>query len=159
MIIKQAVVPASQFVHFFHIAFDNFRNSIVISVCRFLGLEKDVRILSRSPQCRVVRAEAAVTECLQGILIQHSREVVIRLDLDFLDFMRSPEAVKEMQERHAPFDCRQMGDCGQVCRFLYARGCQHSIACLSAGHHVRVVAEDGKRMAPDRTSGNMDDRW
>ena len=77
MIIKQAVVPASQFVHFFHVAFDNFRNSIVIPVRGFLCLEKDVGILSRSPQCWMVRAETAFTERFQCILIQHIREVVI----------------------------------------------------------------------------------
>ena len=157
MIIEETVVPAGQLVHFFHITFDNFRNSIVISVCRFLCLEKDVRILSRSPQCRMVRAEAAVPECFQSILIEQFREVVISLNLDFLDFMRSPETVKEMQERYAPFDGRQMGDRGQIRGFLNAGRSQHRIASLPAGHHIRMVPEDGKRMPPHCPGGNMDD--
>ena len=75
----------------------------------------------------------------------------------FLDFMRSPEAVEEMQERYAPFNRRQMGDRGQIRRFLNAGGSQHGITGLSAGHHVRMVAEDGKRMTTNCPGGDMDD--
>ena len=79
------------------------------------------------------------------------------MDLDFLDFMRSPEAVEEMQERYAPFNRRQMGDRGQIRRFLNAGGSQHGITGLSASHHVRMVAEDGKRMTTNCPGGDMDD--
>ena len=119
IVVESFVVAAGQLVDLVHVVLDDGRQGVVVRVAGFAGLEEDVRVLGRAAQGRVVRATGcAFAESLDGIHVDELGQILVILDFDLLDFVRGAEAVKEMQERDAAFDCGEMGDGCQVDNFL-----------------------------------------
>ncbi len=56
------------------------------------------------------RVEGTLAELFQGLRIYHGFQIVIFPDGDFVQFVGGAKAIKEIQERDAPFQCRQMGN-------------------------------------------------
>ena len=69
--------------------------------------------------------------------------------------MRGAETVKEMEERHARFQCGGMPDAGHVLRLLHRAGRKHGEPGLPAGHHIGVIAENRKAMGCQRARGHV----
>ena len=85
--------------------------------------------------------------------------IVLGVDrVDLLDFMTGAETVEEVQERHGALQGRQMGDQGQVVRFLDGVAGQHRETGLAAGHNVAVIAENVQRVIRQGTGADMEDR-
>ena len=61
--------------------------------------------------------------------------------------MRGAETVEEVDERHAGFQCREVGNAGQVHNLLHGAFSQHGEARLAAGHYILMVAEDAQGVA------------
>ena len=66
--------------------------------------------------------------------------------LDLADLVGGAEAVEEVQEGHARFKGRGVGDQGEVHGLLHRVGGEHGEAGGAGGHDVAVVAEDGQRL-------------
>ena len=66
------------------------------------------------------RVQAGVFEMIESIAVDEFAQFFSRQHLDFLDFVGCAEAVKEVHERNAAFDGRQMGNGCQVGTFLDA---------------------------------------
>ena len=71
-----------------------------------------------------------------AIHVDHGAHIVFGQHLDLVDFVRSAEAVEEMQERDAGFERRRMRDQRQVHRFLNRVRAEHGEAGGAAEHHV-----------------------
>ncbi len=77
-----------------------------------------------------------------AIHVDQSAHVVFGEHFDLVDFVRSAEAIEEMQEGNSGFESRGMRDQRQVHGLLHGVGRQHGEAGGAAEHHVRVVAKD-----------------
>ena len=88
------------------------------------------------------RIQRAQTVRVNLVLRQQVANGVIRKRGDFIDFMRSAEAVEEMDKRHPALKRGDMGNQRKVLGFLDAAGAQHGATGLAHGHDVGMVAED-----------------
>lgn len=80
-------------------------------------------------------------------------------DLNLLDGVRSPEAVKGVDTWVLSLDSGNVSDNSEVHCFLDVWRDQHREAGLSNSHDIAVVSMDGERMGGDRTGGNVEYNW
>ncbi len=90
----------------------------------------------------MIRVQSALTECVDCVVIDQIIEIFVIPHLNLLDFVRSAEAVEEVDERKASLDCSAVSDRGQIHNFLYGRLAEHCSSGLTACVHIRVIAED-----------------
>ena len=105
---------------------------------------------------RIFGVHGAVAESLHIIPIHNFFDVVVVDNFNFADFVGSTEAVKEVTERHGRINGGKVGYQSQVHRFLRVIGAKHRKPCLTGGHDVLVVAENGKGMACQSTGCNVE---
>ena len=86
-------------------------------------------------------------EGIHKFLINHGAQSVVGDIGDLADFVRGAEAIEEVDERHATFQSRGMGDGGHIGSFLRVSATKHGEAGGSAGHDVSVIAENGKPLS------------
>ena len=104
----------------------------------------------------MLRVERTAAERVNGIPVEHIRQILIIPCLDLLNLVRGAEAVEEVEERHTTLDGGEMRHCAEVHTFLRIVGAEHGVAGLTAGINVGMIAEDGERVERQRTGGNMD---
>ena len=90
----------------------------------------------------MVGVQRPATEGVQRILVDQAGQFVIFDHFNLLRFVRSTETVKEIEERHAAFDRRQMGHRSQVHDLLHAAFGQKGETGLAGRHDVLVIAEN-----------------
>src|SRR5665811_1988006 len=98
VIYKGMVFPACKFGNLLHIRFNQVWDRMIESVPGFPGLEINIGILSSAAGNGMFRIEGPVPEGLDCFKIQKFGHIFIFKILNFLDFMRSPEAIEEMQK-------------------------------------------------------------
>ena len=156
-IVEDVVRSAGDFGDFRHVFFNNFRNGVVVFVCRFPVLEVDVRVLGGAVLNRVFRIQGAGSEFFDIFSVQKFVHLFIRDFFYFVDFMAGAETVEEVQERHFGFESGEVGDQSQIHNFLNGIAGQHGEARLSARHDVLMVAENAEgvsRKSPCRNVEN-----
>ncbi len=104
----------------------------------------------------MLRVQAALTEGIDRIHVDHLGQIVIIPDGDLLDLVRGTEAVKEVQERNAALDGGQMRHRGQIHNFLHVALSEHGKAGLAAGHDVGLIAENGQRVRRERAGRHVE---
>ena len=120
-------------------------------------LEVDVGVLGSAADIGMAGAHCTFAEVGNGLVGGDFLDVLVIDDFDFLDFVRGPEAVEEVEDRNAGLNGGKVGNQGQIHAFLDRTGAEHGEAGLPAGHDVLVVAEDGQCVAGQGTGGNMED--
>ena len=142
VVVEQVIFTAGEFLDFGHVGLDDLGNRFIIGVGNFAFLEVDVRVLGRAAHHRMIRVQRATTESVQGILVDQAGQFVILDDFDFLGFVRGPETVEEVQERHPALDGRQMRHRSQVHDLLDAAFRQQGKTGLAGRHDVLMIAEN-----------------
>ena len=156
VVVEQLIVGAQLGVDLGHVLLNDARDRLIVLVGSLAVLEEHVAVLVRAAHHGVLRIEGALTERFDRVHIAHVLQVLVIPYLDLLDLVGGAEAVKEVDERHARLDGRQMGDSAEVHDFLRVGLSQHGEAGLAAGHNVGMVAEDVQRVGSDRTRGNVE---
>ena len=156
VVVEQLIVGAQLGVDLAHVLLNDARNRLVVLVGSLAVLEEHVAVLVRAAHHGVLRIEGALTERFDRVHVAHVLQVLVVPYLDLLDLVGGAEAVKEVDERHARLDGRQMRDSAEVHDFLRVGLSQHGEAGLAAGHNVGMVAEDVQRVGSDRTRGNVE---
>ena len=87
-----------------HMLLDDVGDDCVETICGFLGLEENVRILRGSLLVGVLGIHRLGLEAGDRVKIDELCKVLEVENLDFLDLMRCPEAVEEVQEGDACFN-------------------------------------------------------
>ena len=160
VVIEEVVRTARQFADLVHVVLDNVGQALIPGVIGFAGLEEHIRVGNGTAHNRMFRVQAGVFEMIESIAVDEFAQFFSRQHLDFLDFVGCAEAVKEVHERNAAFDGRQMGNGCQVGTFLDAGTAEHSPARVATAHDVGMVAKDGHGVSPNGTGGNVqDDRF
>ena len=119
VIVEQTVFAAGDFGNLVHVLLYYFRNGVIVGVAAFAVCEECVGIFGHAACHWMFRAECAVAEFGQCLLIHKRGEVLVVQTFYFLYFMRCAESVEEVEERHAGFDgCKVCHAC-QIHNFLY----------------------------------------
>ena len=152
------IFTTGDFGDFGHVVFYDFGNSFVVLVASFAVLEEDVAVFSHATGNGRIGSECAGTKIGKRFLVEKGSEIFLLEGFDFLYFMRSTEAVEEIDERNARFNCREVCHTCKVHHFLNGTFGQHCEASLTDRHHVLMVTEDRKRMRSNCSSRHMENR-
>ncbi len=154
-IVEQPILAADDSGEFVHASLDDIRSCDIESVYRFARLEEDVRILRCSFDRRTIRGEGILAVLNDQILREHIAHVVERNLFDFLDFVRRPETVEEVNHRNAAFQSGSLGDERHVHDFLHRAGSHQAESGRSRRHNVGMVTEYREGVRSDRTGRYM----
>ena len=157
VVIKEVVLPARHGRDLVHAGLHDAGQRVVERVVRLAHLEEDVRILHGRAEHRVFRVQRVGAERLKRLQVDERFQVGVVDRFDLTEFMRGAETVEKMQERDEPLDRGEMRHGREVHHFLRVRAGQHRKSGLAAVHHVRMVAEDGKRVRADRAGRHVQD--
>ena len=155
LVVEKVVAAAGESGKFLEQILHRPGNRRVERVAAFAGLKKRVRVLRRAPEHRGVGGERPRAECRYVLVADQRAEDVLADQVDFAHLVRGAETVEEMHERHARAQRGRVGNGRHVLRFLHGGGRQHGHTDLAAGHHVRVVAENGQRVRGERACGDV----
>ena len=156
VIVEQVILAAGHFADFCHIFLDDAGDGLIVEIGDFALLEVNVRILGGAANHRMVGVQRPATEGVQRILVDQAGQFVIFDHFNFLRFVRSTETVKEIEERHAAFDRRQMGHRSQVHDLLHAAFGQKGETGLAGRHDVLVIAENAQRIGGNRARADVE---
>ena len=126
-------------------------HALVERIDRLACLEIHVRVLRSAAHERMVGRQRAGAMGEHQLVVYHFAHHFNRHLLDLGHFVRSAETVEEMQDRHARFQRRRLGDQRHVHRFLHRIGNEKGEAGGARRHHVAVVAEDRQALGRQRT--------
>ena len=156
VVVEELVVGAELGIDLVHIFFHDSRKCVIVLVAGFSVLEEDIAVFSRAAKHRSFRIEGTFSERLDSVHIDHFLKVCIIPDFDLLNFVRSAEAVEEVDKRNAALNGGKMSNCREIHDFLRVGFGKHSIAGLTTCIDVGMVAEDVKSVRSDAASRNMD---
>ena len=143
VVVEEPVAPPRPGGEALHHPLHDRRAGQVEAVGSLPRLEERVGVLGASAQHGMVGRHRARAVCRDEVRVDERADVVVVQVLDLRDLVRGPEAVEEVEERHARRQRRRVGDERQVVRLLHRARREHREADLTARHHVRVVTEDG----------------
>ncbi|CAN4037514.1 Inner membrane protein ypdA, partial [Dysosmobacter welbionis] len=156
VVVEQLVVPARQLVDLIHIVLDHAGDRGDLLVGALPALEEHVRVHRRAPGGGVLRVQAIPAEGLELVIVHQLGEIIVIQGFDPLHLVRRAEAVEAVHEGVPAADGGQMGHRAQVHSLLGGGGHQHAEAGHPAGHHVRVIAEDGQGVGADGPAGDVE---
>ena len=156
VIFKQFIPPACELREAVHGALDDFGAGGIERIHRLASLEKNIGVLRRTAQNRMVRGQRACAMLEDIPLVDHRAKNVFAEKLDFRDLMRGPKAIKEMKKRDTRFERRGVSDHGEILRLLHRSRGEHGPAGCSRSHHVAVVPENRERLRCDRSRRDME---
>ena len=157
IVIEQLVVPAGDFIDLVHVVLHGTGHDGTLDVSALLALEVHVGVHVVAPVGGMLRVQGLMAEGLQCLLIHQTTEILIVQSLDPLHLVGGTEAVKAVHEGIPAADGGQMSHGGQIHCLLRAGGHQHGIAGHTAGHEVRMVAEDRVMVGGHHAGRNVHD--
>ena len=157
-IVEQVVAAASQFGELVHRRLDDSRHLEVVRIAGFAALKVGVGILRGAANEWPIRIQSTSAMRQHQIVADHGADVVIGEHGELVDFMRSAEAIEEMDERQPRFQGRGMGDQRHVVGFLHRVGGQQAEAGRPHRHHILMIAENGQALGRQRASGDVEHR-
>ena len=156
IIIEQFIIGSDFGINLIHIIFHNFGKRFVIFVASLSVLEENISVFSTAAQGRMFRIQSSLAERCQSILVNHRSKLIIIPCFNFLDFVRSPETIEEVQKRNSSFDCRKMYYRTEIHNFLRICTCHHRKTGLAACIYVGMISENIQRMRSNTSCGYMD---
>ena len=109
-VVEELVGTAGQRADLVHHGRDDAGQYLIIGIGALAALEEDVRVLSGAAQVGVLGIHGLGAEGGDLLVIDQALDVLVVDDLDLLDLVRGAEAVEEVDEGHAAFDGREVGD-------------------------------------------------
>ena len=140
-----------------HCGLGDGRNAGVKCVGRLATLEEHIGVLRGAANEGVFGAERAGAMGADEIVVDQLPDLRVADEEQRVDLVRGAEAVEEMDERHARFERRHLGDQSHVVRFLHGGRGQHGKARGARRHHVGMVAEDREGLCREGPRRDMKD--
>ncbi len=156
VVIKQLVRTAGNFADLVHVMLNSVRNGSNLGITCFTTLEEDVWIYGGAAGCRMLRIQRVLAESLEGVHVDQRTQILVIQRFNLLNFVRSTEAIEEVQECHALVDGSQMSNSAEIHNLLRRGRCQHGKTGVADCHNVGMVTEDGQCMSGKGTSGNVE---
>src|SRR5207248_2137966 len=101
-----------------HDVLNDLRAGSVKRVAGFASLEEKVGILSGSEQHGAIRRKRALTMLAHKPFVDDGAKIFVEQRNDFVDFVRSPEAIEKVQERNPRFEGGSLGNQRKIVRLL-----------------------------------------
>ena len=155
-IVEQIILAAELGCKGIHVFLNNSRNRVIVFVGCFTTLEVNIGVLSSNLQVRRFRLQRAGTETFNVFRFNQILQVVVGDFFHLLNFVRSTETVKEVQERNLRFQRGKMSNRRHIHRFLNRAGAGHCPTGVAHRHDVGVVTENGERLGRQRTGGHVE---
>ena len=155
VILEQMIRPARDGGKPVHDRLHHAGQVLIEPVHRLTTLKINIGILRRAAQGRPVRRHGPGPKRRDVRLVDDGAQVVVRERGNLGHLVRGAEPVEEMDERHPGAVAGGMGDQREVVRFLSAVAAQQSAPRGPAGHHILVVAEDGKSLRRQGAGADM----
>ena len=146
IIVEEVVLSSDDGSELVHGLLHDLRRGKIEGVAGFSGLEKDIRILGRASQDRIVRRQPPHAVSPDEIVVDHLPHIIQGELLDFHDFMRSAKSVEKVHKRDAGSQSSCLRDQRKVHDFLDRIRYQHSPAGGPDRHDVAVVTVNGQSM-------------
>ena len=159
IVIEYMVLTAGNLCQVSHSLLNQVRHSLIILIYSLASLEINIIVLGSTADARMVRIQGVAAEPVHSIPVQNLAQLIIRNNLNLLDFVGSTETVKEVQERNAALDGNQMSNSSQIHNFLYGRLAQHSHAGLACSHNILMIAKNVQGAGCQSTSTYMEYTW
>ena len=156
VVVEELVIGAELGIDLAHVLLDYCGDCLIVLVGSFTVLEEDIAVFMGAAHYGVLGVQRSVSECLDGVHVDHVLEIVIIPDLDLLQLVRGAETVEEVEERNSALDSREVCDRGQVHDFLNVGLGQHRETGLAASHNVAVVTEDVQGVACEGTCADVE---
>ncbi len=156
VVVEELVVGAQLGVDLGHVGLYDLGESVVVAVGGLAVLEVDVAVLVAAAHGGVLGVQAALTEGVDGVPVQHIGQILVIPYGHLLNFVGGAEAIEEVQEGNATLNGGQMRHGGEVHDLLHVGLGQHGKAGLTAGVHILMVAEDRQGVGGQSTGGNME---
>ena len=118
VVVEQAIGAAGLLGEAIHDGLHDAGNRIVEGRAGFARLEEDVGVLRGAAKNRAVGGESVLAEIDKELVIDHGAENVVGEGQNLGDFMRSAEAIEEMNERNARLERGDLRNQGEVVNFL-----------------------------------------
>ena len=157
VVVEEVICPPRNGADLIHIALHDIGKRVIKRVGRLAVLEVDIGIFRCAADDGPVRIQRTGAECGESFLVDERFQFVVLHDFHFLYFMACAESVEEIDERHAAFNGRQVGNAGKIHDFLYIRFSKHGTAGGSRTHYVLMVSENRKGVVCKGAGGDMED--
>ncbi len=154
----ELVLASGQLGELIHRVLHDGRRRIVERIDGLAPLEVNVWVLRRSAKDRLIRRQSARPVLVHQVVRHHRLQIVHRELLDLGDFVRSAEAVEEVNEGYAGFQRGGLRDQREVHHFLHVVAAQQRPPGLADGVDVLVIAKDRKPLRGDGARGNVHHR-
>ena len=105
VVVEEFIIGTDFSVNLVHVIFNDCRKCFIVLVAGFSVLEEDIAVFSGTTEYRLFRIECSCTESGDSVFVHHACEFIVIPYFDFLDFMRSTETVKEVDERNSALNC------------------------------------------------------
>ena len=119
-----------------HVVLDDLRQGIVERVDRLASLEENVRILGRATNDRQIGRQTAGTVGSNQVVVDQSLDIFVSQLFDFVDFVRSTEAVKNVEEGNTGFEGGSLRNQCKVHDLLYRVAEEHAPTGASYSHDI-----------------------
>ena len=152
IVIEEVVATTRNLCHLIHILLYHIGHSEVERIGSLSILEVNIPILSRTTSYRLIGSKSTIAEGEQSITIYKRCNIFVVEAFDFLNFMRSAEAVEEVDKGNSALNGRKMSY-GRKIHHLLNRTCTElSKTRHTCTHHVLLVPKDRKSLSCDSTS-------
>ena len=157
-VIEQLVGAAHDLGELVHRLLHDLRAGGVKRIARLAALEKDVGILRRAAQHRLVGRHRPRAMFGNQFVVNQRAQIGIGQHLDLRHFVRGAEAVEEMHEGNSRPQRGRLRNQREIRGLLHAGRAEHGPAGRAAGHDVAVIAENGKRVRGHGAGGDVENR-
>ena len=154
---KQPVLAPGQAGEAVHRPLHDARERVVERVGGFPCLEEGIGIVRGAAHHRVLRRQRPRAERTHEVVVDHRADLSVGDDRDLVFLVRRPEAVEEIEDRHARLERRCLRDQREIVRLLHRCRGQHREARHPRAHHVGMVAKDRQRLRRQRTRRDVED--
>ena len=157
-IVEQVVLPADAGREAVHHVLHNCGAGAVEGIAGLARLEEHIGVLCRATKDGMVGRQGAFAVVAHAGFFQQDAQVIIAQFGDAIDFVRSPEAVEEVQEGHSGGQRSGLHNQGKVRSLLDGIRSHERKARLAGSHHVAVISENRERVRGHGTRGHVDHR-
>ena len=157
VVVEQLVVAARQFVDLVHVVLHRSGHDGGLNVGTLLALEVHVGVDVVAAVGGVLRVQGLAADIPQCVLIQQGPQLLIVQRFDTLHLMRGAETVEAVHKGVLCLDSGQVRHRRQIHGLLRGGGHQHGVASGTAGHKVRMIAENGVVVRGHNAGGDVHD--
>ena len=154
---EQVIFAAGNLRNLAEVLLNHFGHCIVVGVASLTVCEERLGVLGRTTGDGALGREGTVAETLDVLFLDERTDVFLVHEFNLVILVAGAETIEEVHEWNAGFERCEVSHSRDVHDFLHTAFAQHGKTCLTASHHVLMVAEDAERVAGQCTCADVED--